>query len=121
MLNTMLGQGTIILYNDDREEAFSHPYVNTPHLASTLLDDGIYKDERSLEDSLSLATQVCLYLHIPVQEHFRHIYVRGGSGKSEDDWALSDFAYYLLLMNGKANYGDVAYAQACMLRRAFCK
>jgi hypothetical protein len=111
----------IILFDDNREEYRAHPYVHTPHLASTLVDEGLYTDQQALAHSLALATQVCIYLHIPVGDHFRHIYVHGSSGLSQEDWALSDFAYYLLLMNGKAHPEDVAYAQACVLRHAFCK
>jgi hypothetical protein len=111
----------IILFEDNREEYRTHPYIHTPHLASSLIDDGYYSSEQSLADSLTLATQVCIYLHVPVQDHFRHIYVHSSSGLSEEDWALSDFAYYLLLMNGKAHPEDVAFAQASILRHAFCK
>lgn len=117
----MLEQHAIIVYQDEREEYFERPYVHTPHLASTLLDDGLYDTPEALEASITLARQVFLYLKLPIQEHIRHVYLRDGAGSSEDDWALSDLAFYLLLMNGKAHPEEVAFAQACMLRRAFCK
>jgi hypothetical protein len=111
----------IILYQDDREENFEHPYVHTPHLASILLEEGLYDSPAALDASMVVARQVFLYLKIPIQEHFRHVYVRDSAGGSEEDWALSDLAFYLLLMNGKAHPEEVAYAQACMLQKAFCK
>jgi hypothetical protein len=116
----MAEQRAIILYGDGQEERFSYAYVHTPHVASSLLDDGMF-DQDALQDALQRAIQVCLYMHVPVHQHFRHIYVQSATGHAKDDWALSDFAFYLLLMNGRSLTEEVAYAQAYALHRAFCR
>ena len=115
----MAEQVSIIVYGDDREETISYTYVNTPHVASTLLDD-VY-DESMLAEAMEQARQVCLHMHVPIQQHFQHIFVHGASGHIQDDWALSDFAFYLLLMNGNAHHADVARAQAYAVFKAFCR
>lgn len=116
----MAEQGAIILYSDDREETMSYAYVHTPHVASTLLDEGLY-NQAALGEAMKRAIQICLYLRVPVQQHFRHIYVHGAAGHVQDDWALSDLAFYLLLLNGEAQNPDVAFAQAYAIHRAFCR
>jgi hypothetical protein len=116
----MAEQGAVILYGDGQEEYYSHPYVHTPHVASALVDDGLY-DNEVLEEAMKRAIQVCLYMNVPVQHHFRHLYVQSDTGSTQEDWALSDFAFYLLLMNGRSLTEDVAYAQAYALHHAFCR
>src|SRR4051812_45255092 len=116
----MTEQLAIISYDDGREDVFTGNYVNTPHCASVLVDDGIYNDER-LEEALHKTFQVCLYLHIAIHQHFRRMYVHDAAGSLQYDWALSDLALYLLLLNGDPHNEHVAFAKSYAIRRAFYK
>jgi hypothetical protein len=115
----MAMQNAIIIYDSEGNDWFEDTDVYTPHIASDLLEY-IY-DQDTLLEAMNRAVQVCLHMHVPVQKHFRHVYVPDASGFVKEDWALSDFAYYLLLLNGRAENADVAYAQAYAIHRAFCK
>ena len=110
----------IIKWDDDREEAYGpdDPYVHTPHIASTLIDEEIYGDEAALDAALERTFQVFMYLRIPIHQHFRRLHLHGSGGLLQDDWALSDLAFYLLLLNGDAHHEAVACAQAYAIRRA---
>jgi hypothetical protein len=114
----MAEQRAIILYSDDREESASYRYVHTPYVAGTLLDDGLF-DETALQEAMQRAVQVCLYMRVPIWQHFRHIYVHNASGHVQDDWALSDLALYLLLLNGNTASAAAAFAQAYAVRNIF--
>ena len=111
----------IIRWDDGREEEYTSgsPYIHTPHIASMLIDDAVYIDDAALEAAMQRTFQVCLQLDIPIHQHFRRIYVHNASGHVHDDWALSDLAFYLLLLNGDAHHSSVASAQAYAIRRAF--
>jgi hypothetical protein len=115
----MADQNAIIIFDSEGNDWPFESEVHTPHIASTLLE--CMYDQDALQDALNIAVQVCLHMHVPVQEHFRHVYVPDPSGSTQEDWALSDFAFYLLLLNGKADNADVAYAQAYAIHRAFCR
>jgi len=115
----MAPQNAIIIYDVEGSDWFSDTDAYTPHIASALLNT-IY-DQETLQEAMNRAVQVCLHIHVPVQKHFRHVYVPDASGLVREDWALSDFAFYLLLLNGKAENADVAYAQAYAIHKAFCK
>src|SRR4051812_49365544 len=117
----MAEQFAIIRYSDEAEDYFSGIYVNTPHKASMLIDDGVYEDEPSLEAALQRTFHVCMHLNIPIQQHFRRIYIHDESGPIQDEWALSDLALYLLLINGDPHNEHVAFAQAYAIKRAFNK
>ncbi len=115
----MAASGTIIVYSDDHEEITPSAYVHTPHVASCLLDDGVYDDVTGLDEALQQAIEVCLRLGVSVEAHFRPIHVHSSDGHVHDDWSLSDLALYLLLLNGKPRSAQRAFAQAWLLRRAF--
>lgn len=109
----------IIRWEDEQEEQFyfSAPYINTPHRASMLIDDAVYKDPEDLDAAISRSFQVFLNMNVPIQEHFRRMHVHNAQGHVEEDWALSDLAFYLLLLNGDVHNSVVAEAQAYAIRR----
>lgn len=88
----MAEHSAIIIYSSGSEERLEQAYVNTPHTASTLLDEGIY-DEAGLKEAMQKAILVCLQVQIPVRRHFRRIHIHDTGGRISEDWALSDFAY----------------------------
>lgn len=110
----------IIVYSSGSEEPLDRDFVSTPHLASSLLDDGIY-DEAGLHEAMEKAMLVCMQVRVPIRRHFRRVHVRDGGGQAQEDWALSDFAFYLLLVNGNVAYAPAAYAQAYAIYRAFAQ
>ena len=107
--------------DDDREEEYSSgsPYIHTPHIASILIDEDVYADAVALDAALQRTFQVCMHLGIPIHLHFRRVHVYDASGPIQDDWALSDLAFYLLLLNGDTHHAAVASAQAYAIRRSF--
>jgi hypothetical protein len=108
----------IIQWQDGSEERFfGESSVHTPHLASVLLELGAYQDTQDLETAIQRAFQICLQLRIPITRNFQPIHVYDDRGEVESDWALSDLAFYLLLLNGNAQNPDVAHAQAWALRK----
>jgi len=113
----------IIRWNDDREEEYgsSGPYIHTPHIASILIDEAIYDDEAALEAALERTFQVCLLMQVPIQQHFRRVHVHDAAGHVQEDWALSDLGFYLLLLNGDVHKAPVASAQAFAIRHIFRK
>lgn len=110
----------IIRWDDEREEyGHSAPYINTPHIASSLIDESIYDDEASLDAALERTFQVFLIMQIPIQQHFRKVHVHDSEGHVQEDWALSDLAFYLLLLNGDVHKPPVARAQAFAIRHIY--
>jgi hypothetical protein len=111
----------IVLWDDMREEQFyySAPYVNTPYRASTLLEEAVYEDPQDLSAALQKSFLVLLNMHVPIQEHFRPMHVHNSEGHIQDDWALSDLAFYLLLLNGDVHKSAVAEAQAFAIRHIY--
>jgi len=108
----------IIQWQDGSEDYRSdETFVHTPHLASVLLELGAYNDGAELGNAIQRAFQICLQLRIPIMRNFRSIHVYDDHGEVEADWALSDLAFYLLLLNGNAANPDVAHAQAWALRK----
>lgn len=93
-----------------------HP-APMPHIASALVDEQVYSSTELLEAAISRAFQICLQLGIPISTHFRHIHVFSGDGETAVDWALSDLAFYLLLLNGDAANERVACAQGWAIRK----
>jgi hypothetical protein len=114
----MADHTAIIVYSSGSEEPLDRDFVSTPHLASSLLDEGIY-DEDGLQQAMEKAMLVCMQVRIPIRRHFRRLHVRDGHGQVEEDWALSDFALYLLLLNGNVALAPAAYAQAYAIYKAF--
>ncbi len=114
----MTYRGTIVVYENGLEEwaGYEQPYL--PHRASNLIEDGIY-DETDLKRALQRAFLVCMQVHIPIRYHFQRIHVHNGNEYVAEDWALSDFAFYLLLMNGDVSRRDAAFAQAYVIFKAF--
>lgn len=109
----------IVQWEDGTDEQFSGTdEVHTPHLANMLLECGAYGSAAELDDSLQRAFRVCMQLHIPIASHFRRIHVYDQDGERELEWALSDLALYLLLLNGNPQNPGVAHAQAWAIRRA---
>lgn len=112
----------LICYEDGSEEAlWQYPDTATPHLASVLLEEGIFEHEEALTKALERAFEVCLSIQLPIRRHFRPLHIIGREGHLSDDWALSDLGWFLLLLNGQALNTHVARAQAyainVMMRR----
>lgn len=108
----------IIRWDDDREFEipFADSFVNTPHRASMLLEDSVYSDLQELDAALHKSFMICMNLHVPIQEHFQKLHVHNVAGHVDEDWALSDLAFYLLLLNGDVHKSAVAEAQAFAIR-----
>jgi hypothetical protein len=116
----MAEQFAIVRWDDDREEeAYGAAFIHTPHLASVLIDECVYDDASALDAAMQRTFQVCLQLQVPIRQHFQPVHVHDMSGHIQDDWALSDLAFYLLLLNGNARNEAVAYAQAYAVRHVF--
>lgn len=111
----------IIRWEDEREEEllYSAVNVNTPYRASILLEESIYNDAQELDAAIHRSFQVFLNMQVPIQQHFRQVHVHNADGHVNDDWALSDLAFYLLLLNGDVHKSDVARAQAWAVRQIF--
>ncbi len=110
----------IVRWDDEHEEMLGRgAYVHTPHMASVLVEDYVFSDESALEAAIERTFQVCLHLNIPIHQHFRRVHVHDVSGHIQEDWALSDLAFYLLMLNGDVHNTMVAQAQAYAIRRAF--
>ncbi len=108
---------SIIRYGDDREETVYGPHsVYTPHLASVLVDEGIFSGSEALSAALDRAFEVCMLAGIPIDHHFRRVYVHGTAGCELFDWAMSDLAWYLVLLNGAPADRRVAMAQVFALK-----
>ena len=113
----------IVRWDDEREEEFFsfESYVSTPHIASILIDESVYDDEAALDAAMERTFLVCLEMGVPIQHHFRRIHVHDASGHVQEDWALSDLGFYLLLLNGDVHKAAVAAAQAFAIRRMCSK
>jgi hypothetical protein len=109
----------IIRWDDEREEEqlFSAASINTPYRASMLLDEAVYEDQTDLDAAIHRSFQVFLNMQVPIQEHFKQVHVHNSEGHLEDDWALSEIAFYLLLLNGDVHKSAVAEAQAYAVRQ----
>ena len=80
------------------------------------MDEAVFRSESEFENALDRAFEVCKQIGVPIDLHFRRIYVHDSSGSSRCDWALSDLGWYLILLNGGVNNPHVAKAQAFALR-----
>ena len=115
----MIESFAIIKWDDREDEYHSGAYTHTPHIASALIDEAVYTDAVALDTAMQRTFEVCIQLNIPIHHHFRCIYVHDATGHVHNDWALSDLAFYLLLLNGDTHNPFVAHAQAYAIRRIF--
>ena len=91
--------------NKSRENGFTHWY------ASDLMDMLSYTSWSSFMRPLNKAIQVCNSLGIPIMDNFIQV-INDLNGKKNDDYKLSRFACYLIVMNSDIKKPVVANAQA---------
>jgi hypothetical protein len=101
----------IIVYDpyDDFTDYFPPPQVQLTHLASELVDAYGYK-EQELNYAIEHAFNVCLALDIPIEFHFKRVYL-DIDHQLTTDWMLSDLGSYLLLISGNSHNPNVARAR----------
>jgi len=85
-------------------------FVPLKHLASELSEEYGYTEKEDLENALEQAFELCLALDIPIDIHFKKVYISKGNNLFTD-WLLSDLGSYLLLINGSAGNPVVAQAR----------
>jgi hypothetical protein len=99
---------------EDLMNAERFRYVPLRHMASELKEEYGYKSDEELHDAIKNTFDICCMLDIPINLHFRNVYIyEGNSLKS--DWLLSDLASYLLLINGNAHNPNVAKARLYLI------
>ena len=84
------------------------------HLASELMEEFWYNDENDLQNSLTQAFEVCCALNIPINLHFKKVYLYFDNSL-KSDWLLSDLGSYLLLINGNTRNPNVARARLYLI------
>lgn len=89
-------------------------HVPLRHMASELVEEFGYKDAEELQQAMDSAFEVCYLLHIPIDLHFRKVYVYSNNTLGTD-WLLSDLGTYLLLINGDVHNPNVAKARIAMV------
>ncbi|MGV8878905.1 MAG: hypothetical protein ACOH2A_07735 [Sphingobacteriaceae bacterium] len=80
------------------------------HLASELMEHFGYQNDQDMRTALIRTFEICCALKIPINQHFKKIY-RCQESALITDWQISDFASYLLLLNGNSRNPNVAEAQ----------
>jgi len=103
------------------EEVRAHTYVRTPHIGSVLLEESAFPNQLSLQQAMAQSQMVLVYLQIPIHLHFRNIHLYDANGHVQDDWAFSDLAYYLLLLNSGMESVDSIEAQAYAIQQLLRK
>ncbi len=102
----------LIVY-DPYEEwtgSFDAEQVQLKHLAGELLQDIGIHDATELQQILERAFDVCCQVNLPIEQHFKKVFLFS-DGQLITDWLLSDMASYLLLVNGDPRNYNVARAQ----------
>ena len=84
--------------------------------ALKLMHDLTYRNYSDFEIIIGKAKNVCLSLNIPLQYHFKQIYICSDAGISVD-YRLSKFACYLITINADSSYPAVARAQVYLAAR----
>jgi hypothetical protein len=101
--------GEAELANDIKEMFFTR---NLKHYASCLLLNALH-DESELEAAVQKAFTACLVAGLPVQRHFKHIFVCAGEIK--EDWLVSGLAIQLIVLNADVSNPLVAKLQVGIL------
>lgn len=73
--------------------------VRTPHLASALVDGAFFNNWAQYQSAMRQCYEVFFLLQLSIKEHFRHLRTPDGKGGVLEDWALSDLALFLLLLD----------------------
>ena len=104
--------------DDYLEEDRINIFLRKPlrHLASELMEEMGYHTEDDFKKALDRTFEVCCTMHIPIQLHFRQVFVYDEQG-IHPDWQLTDLGSYLLLVNGSSRNDRVALAQLYFLKR----
>lgn len=85
--------------------------------ALDLMDALTYRSFDEFEDVIKKAESVCSTLRIPVDAHYREIFVSSPKGVYRD-YRLSRFACYLITVNADSRYPAVANAQVYLATRS---
>ena len=84
--------------------------IELKYYASEIIESlGLFETEE-LQTAVNRAIQICLTLHIPIDENFRTIY-RFNGNELIADWKLSKLASYLITINANPSNIKVAKAQ----------
>lgn len=102
---------------DDFEEALHNQQLH--FRASELVDLGFESYEEVVQ-SIARAIHVCNNCGVPVNKHFKMIYVADETDHTvRRDWRLSKLAYSLVMLNGAPDNPAVGHAQIEVLRQYF--
>ncbi len=106
------------IYDPYDEVFYESPFREVPlvHLVSEIASELQWENEADQEANLKKAFDVCYHMHIPINRHFRKIFIFDAIGLTTD-WLISDFGSYLLLINGNTQNYRVAKAQVYILDR----
>ena len=106
----------------EREERFLRELLDALALgqctyrALDLMDALTYRSFDEFEPVINKAKAVCSSLRIPVDAHYREIYVSSPNGLCRD-YRLSRLACYLITINADSAYPAVARAQVYLAAR----
>lgn len=84
--------------------------------ATVLMNALTYPDFEEFEAVVIKAQNACISLHIPLELHFRTVYISRPDGLFRD-YRLSRFACYLVTINADSSYPGVVKAQAHIVMR----
>jgi DNA-damage-inducible protein D len=107
----------------EREERLSRGLLDALALgqctyrALELMDALTYRSVDEFEAVIKKAKAVCSTLRIPVEAHYREIYVSSPKGLYRD-YRLSRLACYLITVNADSTYPAVAKAQLYLATRS---
>lgn len=83
--------------------------------ASKLYDTGMANSEEVIR-AVEHAMKVCIISEIPVQQHFKAIYVANNQQKIMKDWMLSRLGFALVMLNGDPENPTVGKLQIELVR-----
>ena len=84
--------------------------------ALDLMEALSYRSFDEFEAVINKAKKVCSSLRIPVDSHYRKVFVRSPKGLYPD-YRLSRFACYLITVNADSDYPAVAKAQVYLAKK----
>ncbi|MDR3680960.1 MAG: hypothetical protein P4L41_13430 [Flavipsychrobacter sp.] len=100
---------------DNIIEELHYSRIPLRHLASELISEFGYENEH-MKDALEKTFELCFMMDIPIDLHFKKVYLYEGESLLTD-WMLSDLASYMLLMNGDVHNPNVAKARLYLLHK----
>ena len=100
---------------DNIIDSLHYSRIPLRHLASELVNEFGYEEEH-MKNALEQAFELCFVTDIPIDLHFKKVYLYEGNAL-RTDWMLSDLASYMVLMNGDVHNPNVARARLYLLHR----